>query len=133
MVTSKQKVKRKSKMFLPPIGYFQRENWDSFGKGNHPQFEILKKHIDRSVQDLFLNSLRAQNRDFLFIFDSQDQIDKFVQKMIRYWESQEDYETCAEIMKLKKKLISKWKRVMAKENLEGDEVKEWLNSSLKRD
>jgi len=120
-------------MFLPPIGYFQRGNWESFGKGNHPQFEILKKHIDMCVQDIFLNSLRAKNRDFLFIFDSQDQIDKFVQKMIRYWEGQEDYETCAEIMKLKKKLISKWKRVMAKENLEGDEVKEWLNSSLKGD
>lgn len=117
-------------MFLPPIGYFQRDNWESFGEGSHPQFEVLKKHIDRAVQDLFLTSLRSQDRDFLFIFDKEDQIEKFSQKMIKYWESEENYEVCAEIVKLKKKMVSKWKKVMAEETSEGEEIKEWLSSSL---
>ena len=50
---------KKIKMYLPPIGYFQSDSWGDFtNKLNHPQFEVLKKHIDRAVQDLFLNSLR---------------------------------------------------------------------------
>lgn len=117
-------------MFLPPIGYFHRENWGSFKDQNHPQFEILKKHIDRAVQDLFLNSLRTQNRDFLYIFDSKNQIEKFIKRMITYWEKEEDYETCSEIIKLKKKMISKWKKTMEEGGKEGEEMKEWLRSSL---
>lgn len=117
-------------MFLPPIGYFQRENWESFGGKNHPQFDILKNHIDRAVQDLFLNSLRAQHKDFLFIFDNEDQIEKFTQKMIKYWEKEENYEVCSEILKLKKKMKTRWKKVMKEENSEGEEIKEWLSSSL---
>jgi len=117
-------------MFLPPIGYFHRENWESFGSKNHPQFDVLKKHIDRAVQDLFLNSLRAQHKDFLFIFDSKDQIEKFAEKMVKYWEKEENYEVCAEIIKLKKKMITKWKKAMAEESNEGEEMKEWLKSSL---
>jgi hypothetical protein len=131
MDTSKQKVRKKIKMNLPPIGYFQSENWGDFNNQlNHPQFEVLKKHIDRAVQDLFLNSLRSQTRDFLFIFDRVDQIEKFAQRMIKYWEKEENYEVCAEIIKLKKKMISKWKKVMAEETNEGEEIKEWLKSSL---
>lgn len=117
-------------MFLPPIGYFQRENWESFGGKNHPQFDILKNHIDRAVQDLFLNSLRAQHKDFLFIFDNEDQIEKFTHKMIKYWEKEENYEVCSEILKLKKKMKTRWKKVMKEENNEGEEIKEWLSSSL---
>jgi len=118
-------------MLLPPIGYFQSENWGDFGsKLNHPQFEVLKKHIDRAVQDLFLNSLRSQNRDFLFIFDQEDQIEKFSQRMIKYWEKEENYEVCSEIIKLKKKMIRKWKKVMSEDTSEGEEIKEWLKSSL---
>jgi len=116
-------------MFLPPIGYFQTSNWES-GNRDYPQFEVLKKHIDRAVQDLFLNSLRTQHEDFLYIFDNKDQIEKFVQKMIKYWEKEEDYEVCAEILKLKKKMISRWKKAMARESIEGEEIKEWLRSSL---
>lgn len=130
MVTSKQRVKEIIKMFLPPIGYFQRDNWGSSGNGNHPQFEVLKKHIDRAVQDLFLNSLRTQHDDFLYIFDNKDQIEKFVERMIKYWEKEENYEVCAEIIKLKKRMINKWKKAMAEESNEGEELKEWLRSSL---
>ena len=60
----------------------------------------------------------------------QDQIEKFAQRMIKYWEKEENYEICAEIIKLKKKMISKWKKVMAEETNEGEEIKEWLKSSL---
>lgn len=117
-------------MFLPPIGYFQRENWDSFGSERHPQFEILKKHIDRAVQDLFLNSIRAQHKDFLYIFENRDQIEKFCARMIKYWEKEENYEICAEIIKLKKKMITKWKKAMAEEFNDEEEMKQWLRSSL---
>lgn len=117
-------------MFLPPIGYFQMSNWGSPGEGGHPQFDILKKHIDRAVQDLFLNSLRTQHNDFLYLFEDRDQIEKFVGRMIKYWEKEENYETCAEILKLKKKMISKWKKVISKEPSEGEEIKQWLRSSL---
>jgi hypothetical protein len=50
--------------------------------------------------------------------------------MIKYWEKEENYEVCAEIIKLKKKMISKWKKVMAEDTNEGEEIKEWLKSSL---
>ena len=116
-------------MFFVPPGNFQKENWNSFGDGDHPQFGILKKHIDRAVQDLFLNSLRLQDESFICIFDSQDQIEKFTSKMIDYWEKEENYEVCAEILKLKKKMISQWEKSI-KENNEGEDVKEWLRSSF---
>ena len=119
-------------MYLPPIGYFQSDGWGDFtNKLNHPQFEVLKKHIDRAVQDLFLSSLRTQDRDFLFIFDNEDQIEKFGQKMIKYWEKEEDYEICSEIVKLKKRMTTKWRKIMAEDTKEGgEEVKEWLKSSV---
>jgi hypothetical protein len=50
--------------------------------------------------------------------------------MIRYWESEENYEVCAEVVKLKKKTISKWKKVMSEDTSEREEIKEWLKSSL---
>lgn len=118
-------------MILPPIGYFQNENWESSENNlNHPQFEVLKKHIDRAVQDLFLNSLRSQSRDFLFIFDQEDQIEKFSQRMIKYWEKEENYETCSEIVNLKKEMVSEWRKIMSENPNEGEEIKEWLESSL---
>jgi hypothetical protein len=117
-------------MFFPPEGYFSRENWDSQDHKNYPQFDILKRHIDRAVQDLFLNSLRTQHKDFFYIFDNMDQIESFTKRMLKYWEKEENYEICSEILKLKKKMITKWKRAMAKDLNEGEELKEWLKSSL---
>ncbi len=117
-------------MFLSPIGHFQSKNWDSFGNNSHPQFEILKNHVDRAVQDLFLNSLRIQNKDFLYIFDSKDQIENFAEKMIKYWEKEEKYEVCSEILKLKKKMIIKWKKSTEKEKNKGEEIQEWLRSYI---
>ena len=61
----------------------------------------------------------------------QDQIEKFGQKMIKYWEKEEDYEICSEIVKLKKRMITKWRKIMAEDTNEGgEEVKEWLKSSV---
>ena len=116
-------------MFLPPIGYFQAGDWESENK-DHPQSRILKSHIERAVQDLFLDSLRSQHEDFLFIFDDKDQIEKFSQKMIRYWEKEEEYEICSEIIKLKKKMISRWKKLIEKNSIGGEEMEEWLRSSI---
>jgi hypothetical protein len=50
--------------------------------------------------------------------------------MIRYWEKEENYEICSEIVKLKKKMTTKWKKIMAEDNSDGEEVKEWLRSSI---
>jgi hypothetical protein len=50
--------------------------------------------------------------------------------MIKYWEREENYEVCSEILKLKKKMKTRWKKVMKEENNEGEEIKEWLSSSL---
>jgi len=118
-------------MILPPIGYFQNESWESSENNlNHPQFEVLKQHIDRAVQDLFLNSLRSQSRDFLFIFDQEDQIEKFSQRMIKYWEKEENYETCSEIVSLKKEMVSEWRKIMSEDPNGREEIREWLKSSL---
>lgn len=117
-------------MLFPPIGNFGREAWDSYGSQIHPQSKILRQHIDRAVQDLFLETLRRQDDDFLFIFSDENQIEKFCQGMIKYWEEKEEYETCAEILKLEKEIISRWKSII-KEDPEGEnEIKQWFNSSI---
>jgi len=117
-------------MFFSYNGYFNSEDWGSKNHKNHPQFDLLKKHIDRAVQDLFLNSLRTQQEDFLYIFDNKEQIESFTKRMIKYWEEEENYEICAEIIKLKKKMITKWKKSMVKDSIENEEIKKWFNSSL---
>jgi hypothetical protein len=51
--------------------------------------------------------------------------------MIKYWEKEEDYEICSEIVKLKKRMTTKWRKIMAEDTNEGgEEVKEWLKSSV---
>lgn len=91
-----------SKSFYPSNG---------FGlEGPHPQFNILRKHIDRAVQDLFLSALRNPTEDLNYVFNSDAQIDSFTQRMIKYWESHEDYEICAEIQKLGKNFKKEWEK-----------------------
>ena len=74
----------------------------------HPQYSILKRHIERSVQDLFLISLRNQNDDIFYVFETVEQIDAFLGRMLKYWEKYEKYETCQEIVKLGNELKDKW-------------------------
>jgi hypothetical protein len=108
---------------------FPYSDWRSSFE-EHPQFNVLKCHIDRAVQDLFLVALKTQGEEFICIFDSEKKIDEFAKRMISYWEQEEHYETCAEILKLAKELKVKWRRI-PKQN-QGQEVviREWLKSSF---
>ena len=70
--------------------------FNGFGE-SHPQFSTIKKHIERSVQDLFLESLRHQSEELAYVFNDMDQIERFKKRMLVYWEKFEEYEICQEI------------------------------------
>jgi hypothetical protein len=78
---------------------------------NHPQHEILQKHITRAVYDLFLISIRNKSKSLLRFFNSEDQIESFFAKIISYWESLEKYEICEEILSASKKIKRDWKKI----------------------
>lgn len=96
----------------------------------HPQFAVLKTHIDRSIQDLFLEALRDQTPEFLSIFSSRKKIEEFTNKMLRYWEESENYELCGEIQILKGVLIRNWESLPRKKKSKFGEFKDWLKSSI---
>jgi hypothetical protein len=50
--------------------------------------------------------------------------------MIRYWEGEENYEVCGEILNLKKKLKEVWKQIPVYERGKELEIREWLKSSF---
>jgi hypothetical protein len=77
--------------------------------GNHPQFGIIKKHIERAVQDLFIDSLRTRTDDLLYVFNDESQIDAFTKRILNYWEELEDYEVCKEVLDLSKNFKERWK------------------------
>jgi hypothetical protein len=104
-------------------------DWGSSFDG-HPQFSLLKSHIERAVQDLFLNALRNQSDDFLQIFETECKIDDFCSRMILYWEGEENYEVCGEILNLKKRLKEVWKQIPVYERGKELEIREWLKSSF---
>jgi hypothetical protein len=70
--------------------------------GKHPQFEIIKKHIERAVQDLFIDSLRSRTNDLIYVFNEESQIDGFTERILNYWEGLENYEICKEVVDLSK-------------------------------
>lgn len=76
----------------------------------HPQHQILSRYIRRSVHDIFLDVLRRQPKELSYIFNAKEDIEEFCRRMIKYWESEEEYEICSEIQGLCKKYIQKWKR-----------------------
>jgi hypothetical protein len=78
------------------------------GGQEHPQFNLLKSHIERAVQDLFLESLRTQSPELLYIFTAEEQIDAFVKRILTYWEELEKYEICQEVVNLTKQFKEKW-------------------------
>jgi len=102
---------------------FYSNNWVN-ENGPHPQFRILKKHIDRAVQDLFLKALRSRPRELSFVFKDEDQIDYFSQRMIKYWETYEHYEVCSEIQRLSKKFKEDWKSNLSDENYKPSNLSE---------
>ena len=83
---------------------------DDFGNvGKHPQFDVIKKHIERAVQDLFIDSLRTKTDDLLYVFNDESQIDSFTKRILNYWEELEDYEVCKEVLGLSKEFKERWK------------------------
>ena len=108
---------------------FPYNDWRSSFE-DHPQFSVLKTHIDRAVQDLFLVALRTQGEEFIYIFDSEQKIDDFASRMIKYWEVEENYEVCAEILVLAKELKSKWRSIPKNKKGQETVIREWLKSSF---
>jgi len=89
---------------------FDDSNPFLFGFGNsHPQFSLIKKHIERSVQDLFLTSLREQPEEMVYVFTEEEQIEKFRSRMLEYWEKYEEYEICQEVSEKIEDLKERWK------------------------
>ena len=82
---------------------------DFRNEGGHPQFEVIKKHIERAVQDLFIDSLRSKTNDLLYVFNEESQIDGFTERILHYWEDLEDYEICKEVLELSKEFKERWK------------------------
>jgi hypothetical protein len=90
---------------------FDNSNPFLFGgmENSHPQFRLIKKHIERSVQDLFLTALREQPEEIVYIFTDESQIESFKSRMITYWEKFEEYEICQEIIERIEDLKEGWK------------------------
>jgi hypothetical protein len=84
---------------------FRLEKREEF---RHPQYDILEKRIKRSVQDMFLNTLRNQPMELIFIFENENQIDSFSNRILKYWEDLEKYEICSEVIELSKQLKERW-------------------------
>jgi len=112
----------------PPIGHFGKKGWESFV--NHPQADTLKWHIDRAIQDMFLDSLRAQTEEFVYIFNSEEEIEKFVDKIVKYREANEEYEICSEAIFLRDSLLKNWRETMEEDAKKENKLKEWLRNSL---
>lgn len=110
-------------------GNFPYNDWRSSFE-DHPQFSVLKSHIDRAVQDLFLVALTTQDEEFIYIFDSEKKIEEFALRMIKYWEKEENYEICAEIQLLSKDLKSKWRKIPKNKKGQETVIREWLKSSF---
>ena len=79
------------------------------GGQNHPQYEVIKKHIERAVQDLFLESLRSKSPELIYVFTDEQQIDAFIKRILNYWENLENYEICQEVVNLSSDLKERWK------------------------
>jgi len=105
-------------------------NFDLSGWGSsfedHPQHAVLKKNIDRAVHNIFLQALREQQDEFLSIFESEDKIEDFVSRTLKYWEEEEKYEICAEIQKLKTQVIQKWKGMPLIDKTQAKKLRDFL-------
>lgn len=110
-------------------GNYHFSDWGS-SFDDHPQYDILKCHVERAVQDLFLNALRLQSDDFVYIFDNEEKIDDFCFRMVSYWEREEKYEICGEIVSLKSDLKLKWKEIPESDRGKEIVIREWLKSSF---
>jgi hypothetical protein len=82
----------------------------------HPQYQLLKKHVERCVQDIFMDGLKNRQEKLVLAFENEDQIDLFSNRLLKYWEDLENYEKCEEIVCLIEELKNTWKKY---ENIEG--------------
>lgn len=109
---------------------FQNSPFSRF-PSDHPQIELIKSHLVRAMQDLFLISIRNLDDEFMVIFDSVEEIDEFCDGIIKYRESIEEYEVCNEILDIKPQLLEKWKYFNSKPLKKGfDDIKAWLKSTI---
>lgn len=75
----------------------------------HPQEDLINSNIERAVQDIFLDSLRRQAPELIYIFSDETQIDNFIKRFLKYWESLEKYEICKEVLDLVGPFKEKWR------------------------
>jgi hypothetical protein len=94
--------------------------------GIGPQPDKLKNSIDRAIQDLFLSALRGQKDEFILIFGSIEQIKTFTDRMIKFWEGEEYYEVCSEIITLRKKMAERWEETSQEGKDGNSDIKKWL-------
>ena len=84
----------------------------------HPQYDILKKHIERSIQDIFLDSLKNKSDKLVLAFENVEQINSFGDRILKYWETLEDYQKCKDIVDLIKKLKDDWRNLAVNMDLD---------------
>jgi hypothetical protein len=88
--------------------------------GKHPQYDsIIKVHIERAIHDIFLISLREQKMEFFYVFSTEEQIDSYISRLLKYWERRENYEICQEVVKLGKKFKRRWKGIDPEKQTKG--------------
>lgn len=98
---------------------------------DHPQNKLLISHIERATNDIFYLSLKNEESDLFFFIRDKEQLDKFLNKMIKYWESKEEFEKCSEIIKIGEILKIKWDK--EKNNIKLSPIERlnnWIKSTL---
>lgn len=96
----------------------------------HPQRNLIRFLIERAVQDIFLDALRNNMGDIVYIFMKGQQIEEFIGRMIKYWEELEDYEKCSEIKNLGEELKKLWVDLPVSVEDQQKNIKEWLKDSF---
>jgi hypothetical protein len=93
---------------------------NNYKKYDHPQYEILETHVKRCVNDIFLDLIRRQPTELLYIFGGTDDIDAFKKRSLEYWEGEEKYEICNELLILFDAFEKKWLNKNAPELTQGE-------------
>jgi hypothetical protein len=102
------------------------ENFDNFNSYpsdgddlKHPQFDILKSHVERCIVDMFYLVLRDKPHQIFHVFENENQIDQFSKRVLSYWEKFEDFEMCQDVLRLTNEFKSEWKNKITEEKEPG--------------
>jgi len=98
---------------------------------SHPQSSLLKVHIERATHDIFFASLVNQSIELFYLFETKEQIDSFLNRMLLYWEREEEYEKCSDVVSFGASLMELWES--SKSLADTDPTQrfvDWLNTSL---